>query len=51
MNETPHGSEANEDAATTPVTRSDADGNWASALPLLLLALLGMMLLHACISR
>jgi hypothetical protein len=50
MNETPHGSEANEDEATTPVTRSDAGGRWTSAIPLLLLALLGMILLHACMS-
>jgi hypothetical protein len=51
MNETTHGGETTEDTATTPVTRRDADGRWTSAIPLLLLALLGMMLLHACMSR
>jgi hypothetical protein len=51
MDPTPHGSEATEDPSTTPVTRSDAEGNWTSALPLLLLALLGLMLLHSCLSR
>ncbi len=33
------------------VTRSDAPGRWPSAIPLLLLALLGLMLLHTCVSR
>ncbi|MCU0769803.1 MAG: hypothetical protein MUD07_10755 [Burkholderiaceae bacterium] len=51
MNETTHGGEATEDTATTPVTRRDADGRWTSAIPLLLLAMLGMILLHACMSR
>jgi hypothetical protein len=33
------------------VTRSDAPGRWPSAIPLLLLALLGLMLLHTCVPR
>ena len=33
------------------VTRSDAPGHWSSAVPLLLLALLGLMLLHSCVPR
>lgn len=33
------------------VTRRDAPGNWPSAVPLGLLALLALMLLHACMSR
>jgi hypothetical protein len=32
-------------------TRSDSPQRWSSALPLALLALLGLMLLHACMSR
>lgn len=36
--------------ASAIVTRSEAAGRWPSAIPLLLLALLGMMLLHTCIS-
>ena len=32
-------------------TRSDASQRWSSALPLLLLALLGLMLLHSCAPR
>jgi hypothetical protein len=31
-------------------TRRDGAGNWTSALPLGLLALMALMLLHACIS-
>ncbi|HTN48182.1 MAG TPA: hypothetical protein VMK32_02005 [Burkholderiaceae bacterium] len=30
-------------------TRRDAPGNWTSAVPLALLALLALMLLHACV--
>jgi hypothetical protein len=33
------------------VTRSDAQGRWPSAIPLLMLALLGLMVLHACVPR
>ena len=33
------------------VTRSDAPGRWSSAIPLLMLALLGLMLLHSCVPR
>ena len=36
---------------STIATRSDADGRWQSAIPLLLLALLGLMLLHSCVPR
>jgi hypothetical protein len=32
-------------------TRSDSPQRWSSVLPLALLALLGLMLLHACMSR
>lgn len=32
------------------VTRHDAPGNWTSAVPLGLLALLALMLLHACMT-
>jgi hypothetical protein len=32
-------------------TRNDSPQRWSSALPLALLALLGLMLLHACMSR
>jgi hypothetical protein len=30
-------------------TRRDAAGRWPSAVPLLMLTLLGLMLLHACL--
>jgi hypothetical protein len=33
------------------VTRSDAPGRWSSAVPLLMLALLGLMVLHSCVPR
>lgn len=33
------------------VTRSDAAQPWSSALALLMLALLGLMLLHSCVPR
>ena len=33
------------------VTRRDAAGRWPSALPLLMLALLGLMVLHSCVPR
>ena len=36
---------------TVIVTRRDASGNWSSAVPLGLLALLALMLLHACVPR
>jgi hypothetical protein len=33
------------------VTRRDAAGLWPSAIPLLMLSLLGLMVLHSCVPR
>lgn len=37
-------------ADSAVATRSDAPGRWPSAIPLLMLALLGLMLLHSCVA-
>jgi len=46
-----HEEDAAAEDAPTIVTRRDAPGNWPSAVPLGLLALLALMLLHACVPR
>lgn len=43
--------DAEASVAPAIVTRSDGSGRWPSAIPLLMLALLGLMLLHACVPR
>jgi len=46
-----HDEDAAADDADGIVTRRDAPGNWPAAVPLGLLALLALMLLHACVPR